>query len=114
MRVFPVGGIVRAVDVFLIYSIEKSAGIVEPPAFLNKPRTVAPVRGLFLWKIFQEIPNQAARSDADGVQLGKKERYFPFSLRNFKKSSCSSEMTSKVLLVGLTLLTLIQSHFLEL
>lgn len=34
---------------------------------------------------FQEIPNQAARSDADGVQLGKKERYFPFSLRNFKK-----------------------------
>lgn len=47
MRVFPVGGIVRAVDVFLIYSIEKSAGIVEPPAFLNKPRTVAPVRGFF-------------------------------------------------------------------
>ena len=37
----------KGVDVFLIYDIGKSAGIVEHPAFLNKPRTVAPVRGFF-------------------------------------------------------------------
>lgn len=52
---FPGGGIVRAVDVFLIYSIEKSAGIVEHPAFLNKPRTVAPVRGFFCGRFFRRF-----------------------------------------------------------
>ena len=42
-----IGGEEKGVDVFLIYDIGKSAGIVEHPAFLNKPRTVAPVRGFF-------------------------------------------------------------------
>ena len=36
-----------------------------------------------------------------------KKCYFSFFLNNFRSSSCSSEMTSKVLLVGLTLLTFI-------
>lgn len=38
----------KGVDVFPIYVIGESAGIVEHPAFLNKPRTVAPVRGFFV------------------------------------------------------------------
>lgn len=96
----------KGVDVFLIYDIGKSAGIVEHPAFLNKPRTVAPVRGFFM-EDFQEIPNQEDRPAAGGVQLVEKERYSPFSLNDFRSFSCSSEMTSKVSLVGLTLLTFI-------
>nr|DAY82902.1 MAG TPA: hypothetical protein [Caudoviricetes sp.] len=38
----------KGVDVFLIYAIGESAGIIEHPAFLNKPRAVAPVRGFFV------------------------------------------------------------------
>lgn len=38
----------KGVDVFLVYDIGESAGIVEHPAFLNKPRIVAPVRGFFV------------------------------------------------------------------
>ncbi len=54
----------KGVDVFLIYDIGKSAGIVEHPAFLNKPRTVAPVRGFFCGR-FQEISLQVGRPDAN-------------------------------------------------
>ena len=97
----------KGVDVFLIYGIGESAGIIEHPAFLNKPRTVAPVRGFFVEDFSGDSESGVPVCCGWCSTGGGKERYFPFSLSNFRKFSCSSEMTSKVSLVGLTLLTFI-------
>lgn len=64
----------KGVDVFLICGIGESAGIVEHPAFLNKPRTVAPVRGFFFVENFSGDSESGASACRRWCSTRERER----------------------------------------